>query len=130
MGHVEPILNIYISKAFQWYKELFHPMSFDAWNCFLKIQDSVRTPTPKVGVHLGVCGLIPSHSLTLWECKYDYWITFLAHTFPCLYFDREPKAKVMTHIICIWNVFFNSPLNLVMKNIKRNLKDYFINSVN
>jgi hypothetical protein len=40
-------------------------MSFDPLNHFLKIQKSVRTPTPKVGIHLGVCGLIPSHSFTL-----------------------------------------------------------------
>jgi hypothetical protein len=40
-------------------------MSFDSYNCTLKIQESIETPTPKVRAHLGVCGLIPSHSLTL-----------------------------------------------------------------
>jgi len=40
-------------------------MGFDPYNCSLKIQESIRTPTPKVGVHLGVWGFIPSHSLAL-----------------------------------------------------------------
>ncbi len=36
-------------------------MSFDACNRLLKIWESIKTPTPKVGVHLGVEGFIPSH---------------------------------------------------------------------
>jgi hypothetical protein len=40
-------------------------MSFDPWNYFLKIWESIKTPTPKVGAHLGVCGFIPLHSPTL-----------------------------------------------------------------
>jgi hypothetical protein len=40
-------------------------MSFDPYNRFLKIGDSIETPTPKMGVHLGVWGFIPSHSPTL-----------------------------------------------------------------
>jgi hypothetical protein len=28
-GLCKPILDIYVSIAFQWYKELFNPMSFD-----------------------------------------------------------------------------------------------------
>jgi hypothetical protein len=59
------ILNIYILKTFPWYKELFNPMGFDPPNLSLKIWESIETPTPKVGVHLGVCGLIPYNSLTL-----------------------------------------------------------------
>jgi len=39
-------------------------MSFNAWNCLLKIQKSTRIPTPKVGAHLEVCEFIPSHSPT------------------------------------------------------------------
>ncbi len=60
----EPILHIYVLKVFQWYKELYNPMSFDLYNYSLKIQESIETPTPKVGAHLGVYGIIPSHSLT------------------------------------------------------------------
>jgi hypothetical protein len=44
-------------------------MTFDLSNHYLKIQESIGTPIPKVevhlGVHLGVCGLIPSHSLAI-----------------------------------------------------------------
>jgi hypothetical protein len=61
----EPILNIYVSRAFQWYKELLNPMGFDPYDCSLKIQESIMTPTPKVGTNLGMWGFIPSHSLTL-----------------------------------------------------------------
>jgi hypothetical protein len=52
----EPILNIYVSRAFQWYKYFFNPMNFNPWNCSLKIWDPIKIPTPKVGVNLRVCG--------------------------------------------------------------------------
>ncbi len=58
------ILDIYVSKDFQWYKEFFDPISFDAYNRHLKIQGSIETPTLKVGAHLGVCGFILSLSFT------------------------------------------------------------------
>jgi len=64
-GSCEPILDIYIPRDFQWYKEIFHPMGFDPCNRSLKIQKSIVTPTPKVAAHLGVWGFIPSHSPTL-----------------------------------------------------------------
>jgi hypothetical protein len=62
-GSCEPILDIYVSIAFQKYKELFNPMGFNPCNRFLKIWKSIGTPTPKVGTHLGVWGFVPSHSL-------------------------------------------------------------------
>jgi hypothetical protein len=87
------ILNMYVFLKIQWYKDVFNLMNFDLSNRSLNIWDSKMTPTPKVGVHLGVCGLIPSHSR---ECEYGFWIAFSACTFPCLYLDHEPKAKVVT----------------------------------
>jgi len=36
-GLGEPILKIYVSKDFQWYKKLFNPMSFVPSNHSLKI---------------------------------------------------------------------------------------------
>jgi hypothetical protein len=30
-------------------------MGFDPYNCSLKIQESIGTPTPKMGAHLGMC---------------------------------------------------------------------------
>jgi hypothetical protein len=64
-GSCEPILYIYVSRAFQLCKKLVNLMGFDLCNCSLKIRESTKTPTPKVGVHLGVWGFIPSHSLAL-----------------------------------------------------------------
>jgi hypothetical protein len=37
-------------------------MSFDPYNCLLKIWKSIGTPTPKMGIHLGS---VKVHSLTL-----------------------------------------------------------------
>ncbi len=37
-------------------------MRFDPYNLHLKTRESIRTPIPKMGVHLGVWGV---HSLTL-----------------------------------------------------------------
>ncbi len=39
-------------------------MSFDPYNCLLKIKKSIGTLNLKVGAHLGVWGFIPSHSVT------------------------------------------------------------------
>ncbi len=49
-GSCKPILDIYVLKQFQWYKEVLNPMSFDLSNCSLKIQDSIRIPIHKVGI--------------------------------------------------------------------------------
>jgi hypothetical protein len=61
----KPILNIYIPRSFQWYKEIFNPMNFSPCNYPLKIIKSIRTPIPKVKVHLGVWRFIPAHFPTL-----------------------------------------------------------------
>jgi len=61
-GSWEPISKIYMSRTFQWYKEIFNPMSFGFYNCPLKIEKSIKTLTPK-------------WELT-WEC-----VGSLAHTF-------------------------------------------------
>jgi hypothetical protein len=63
-GSCKPILDIYVPKKFQWYKELLNLMGFDPYNCSLKVWKSIGTPTPKMGAHLGVWGFIPSHSPT------------------------------------------------------------------
>jgi hypothetical protein len=61
----EPILDIYASRAFQWYKERHKTLRFDPSNRSLKFRESTGTPSPKVGVALGVWRLTPSHSPTL-----------------------------------------------------------------
>ncbi len=64
-GSCEPILDIYVQRDFQWYKEIFNTMGFDPCNRSLKIWKSTGTPTPKVRVPLGVWRFILSHSPTL-----------------------------------------------------------------
>jgi hypothetical protein len=40
-------------------------MGFDHYNRSLKIQESIETIIPKVGIRLGMWGFIPSHCPTL-----------------------------------------------------------------
>ncbi len=61
----EPILDIYASRAFHWYKERNKPLRFDPSNCSMKFRESTGTPSPNLGVALGVWRLTPSHSPTL-----------------------------------------------------------------
>jgi len=62
-GWCETILDIYVSIAFQWYKELLEPLGFDP--CNHSPRKSIGIPTPNMGVHLGVWTFFPSHSFAL-----------------------------------------------------------------
>jgi len=64
-GQCKSILDIYVPRVFQWYKQRHKPLSFDPWNRSLKFRDSIGTPSPKMGVALGVWGFTPSHFPTL-----------------------------------------------------------------
>ncbi len=46
------------------YIYIYNKNHFGPCNCLLKIQKSIKTPTHKVGAHLGVWEFILSHSLT------------------------------------------------------------------
>jgi hypothetical protein len=95
-GSCEPILDIYVSRTFQWYKEL-NLLNFDTSNRFLKIWEFIGTPTPKVETPFGVWGFIPSHFLTLsGPMKCDSQNSFLARNLISPYFGLEPEAKVTT----------------------------------
>jgi hypothetical protein len=61
-GSCEPILNIYVSIVFQWYKELFNWLGFDPCYHSLKIWESTGTPNSQSG---GSLGSVRVHSLTL-----------------------------------------------------------------
>jgi hypothetical protein len=91
----EPILDIYIPRNLQWYKELLNSMGFDLCNRPLKIQKSIKNPTPKVGAHLGVWGFIPS---LLHSQEHEMWFldSLLLRTFASPCFGWKPKAKVTT----------------------------------
>jgi hypothetical protein len=98
-GSCEPLLDISVPRAFQWYKELFNLVGFDPYNRSLKIWESIVTPTPKKGVHLGVWRF-NSHTFEYSQpprsMKCDSLASLLARTFvsPCL--GHEPKARVPT----------------------------------
>ncbi len=104
-GQYKPILNIYIPRAFQWYKEHLKPLRFDPCNCPLKIRKSTGTPTPKVELPRGCEGSFP-HTL-LHSREYVVWLmaSFLAHNLANPRFGREPKARVTT-IIHLANLMF------------------------
>jgi hypothetical protein len=50
----EPILDIYVSRSFQWYKERNTPLRFDPSTRTLKFRESTGTPSLQMGVALGV----------------------------------------------------------------------------
>ncbi len=112
----EPILDIYVPRAFQWYKKHHKSLNFDPWNRSLKLMESTGTPSPKVGVALGVWMFTPSHSLTLSYIPESMWCDCRASSWPApfqplcldsrasswratlqpLCLGRKPKARVAT----------------------------------
>ncbi len=112
----ELILDIYASRAFHWYKERDNPLRFDPYNRSLKFWESTGTPSPQVGVALGVWGLTPSHFLTLLGVcdvipglplaltpglpfALVPGLPFGPHPCNSLCLGREPKARVATVIL-------------------------------
>jgi len=71
-GQCKPILDIYVPISFHWYKKLFKKLSFDPYNCPLKIWESPGTPTPKVEFPWGVRvhSLTPSHTPESMLCDF------------------------------------------------------------
>jgi hypothetical protein len=98
-GQCEPILDIYVSIAFQWYKELFDLMSFDSYSRLLKIWESIWKSIWESNSQNGSSlGSVRVHALTLFctlmSTRCDSRSSFLACNLvnPC--FSREPKARV------------------------------------
>jgi hypothetical protein len=93
----EPILDICASRSFQCYKERHEPLRFDPSNLSLKFRESTGTPSPKVGVALGVWWLTPSHSPSL-PGVFDVTPRLPLGPHPCNPFclGHEPKARVAT----------------------------------
>jgi hypothetical protein len=98
-GSCKPILDIYIPRTFQWYKELFNSIIFDPWNCRLKMWEHGDSNSQNwsslrsVGVHFFTLSYTPRNM------KCDLRASLLACTFasPCL--GRKPKVKVVIGII-------------------------------
>jgi len=94
-GSCQPTLDIYILGAFQWYKELFNPTGLASWNYSLNVWVSIGTPTPKVGVHLGVWGFIPSHFPTFsrtWDAT--HWLPSWPTPLQALALLASPKLRL------------------------------------
>ncbi len=102
-GSCKTILDIYIPRDFQWYKDFFNPMGFDPYNVFLKIWESIATPILKVGAHLGVWRFISfTLSYTLGSMRCDSRASLLAFTLASVYLGHEPKARVATRSHSHW----------------------------
>jgi len=127
-GSCEPILEIYVLRAFQKYKELFDTINFGPYNCLLKIWKSTGTPTPKVGAHLGVWGFIPSHFPTLpgvWNVTFGFhsWPTPL----PALALITSLRLKLRQFVTYIWvhrNFLYICCIYMVRKYIYNTQKLY------
>jgi hypothetical protein len=96
-GQCEPILNIYASIVFQWYKELFKTMSFDLWNCVLKVQESIWDSNSQHGSSFRS---VRVHALILFGTPRSMWCDFRVFILGCNlatpYLGRKPKARVRT----------------------------------
>jgi hypothetical protein len=81
-GRCEPILDIYASITFQWYKKIFNAMGFDPYNRALKIQKSIWDSNSQHGSSFGS---VKVHSLTLFAIsgacdvipRFFFWLTTL-----------------------------------------------------
>jgi hypothetical protein len=99
-GQCEPLLGIYISIYFQWYKKIFKPMGFHTCNYALKVSESIWDTNSQHGSSLVS---VRVHSLTLFAlpgtCDVTleslFWPTTLQP--PCL--GRKPKARVTIVVV-------------------------------
>ncbi len=116
--------DIYVPRAFQWYEELFNPMSFDPYNHPLEIRKSIGTPIPKVGAHLGVWGSFLQLSCTSGSMKCDSRVHSWLAPSQALALVTSPrlglwqKTSTIISIPCptILNDIFFSEINTCQKN--------------
>ncbi len=106
-GSCEPILDIYVSRAFQWYK-FFQSNGF--W--------PLKLLSENLGIHRdsnsesgSSFGSVRAHSFTLSytprSMKCDSRASYLACTFPSPCLGRKPKAKVVTSpLLKVFFLFF------------------------
>jgi hypothetical protein len=124
-GSCEPILDIYVLKVLECCKECFNLMSLGPYNFPLKIRQSIGTPTPRVGTHLGVWRFIPTHFNIPRSMKCVSRASFLARMFasPCL--GREPKVRVVTWVEILSLFFCHFQLWLHVQQIPLTLLLFF-----
>jgi len=92
----EPILDIYDSRAFHWYKERHNPLSFDPSNRSLKFWESTGLHLPKWELPWECEGSLP-HTL-LHSRESLMWLSGFPWPAPLqpLCLGRKPKARVAT----------------------------------
>jgi len=88
-GMCKPISNIYVSRTFQWYKKLLHPMNLIPKITFWKFENplGLQLPLGSVCVH----SLTPSYTPKSMKC--DSWASLLTYTFASLCFGHELKLR-------------------------------------
>ncbi len=84
----KPILDIYIPRDFQWYKECHKQLSFNPWNRFLKFQESIWDSNSHHGSSLGS---VKVDSLTLFAFPGACYVTPRFHSWPA---TLQPFALV------------------------------------
>jgi hypothetical protein len=87
-GQCEPILGIYASRSFRWYKESFKARSFDPCNRALKIRESFRDSNSRHGSSLGS---VRVHALTLFALMGACEVTLGSSSWPTTF---QPLALV------------------------------------
>jgi len=98
----EPILNIFVSRTFQWYK-IFNPMNFDPSNCSLNIRIP-RDSKFQSGSPLGnVWARSITFFYTLESVNVIPELRFWPSPFHAHYLGCEPMVRVVTHIAFVTN---------------------------
>ncbi len=95
-GHYEPILDIYVSIAFQWYKKLFEGMGFDPWNHTLKIKKSIWDSNSE---HGSLLVSVKVHSLTFFALRGACDVTARSSSWPA---TLQPLALVASPRLRLW----------------------------
>jgi len=101
-GSCEPILDICVSIAFQWYKKLLNPLGFDPLQLLFEHLEVHRDSNSQSGSSLGSVRVYPlTLSCTLESMPHDSYASLLARNLVSPYLGHEPKAKVVTLLVII-----------------------------
>jgi hypothetical protein len=95
-GQCKPILNIYASIDFQWYKEHFKARSFDPLNCAMKIRKSFWDSNSQHGSPLVS---VKVHSFTLFALPRTCEVTPGSPSWPATF---QPLALVTNPRLGLW----------------------------
>ncbi len=119
-GWCKPILDIYVPRYFQWYKERLKPLRFDPCNRPLKIREFTGTLTPKVEPLGGVRvhSLTSSHTLgsMLCDSRLPSWLAILQ----TLALVASPRLG-LRHL---WTKPHSSNSSIKYQNMCHNIKEW------